>query len=121
MEAESTKELRRILEANRNELNEKSLPVLTRSEKIHAIKPELLLIIAIIVMKIIFGLIPIILYIAGVPGFTKLVVFSVIGVLVVFDILTFADREIRDRFFKNRYRGRILNARYEKAKNTEVQ
>lgn len=86
MEAESTKELRRILESHRNELDEKNSPTLTRSEKIHSIKPELFFI---TVMKIIFGVIPIVLYIVGAQGFTRIVAFSGIGVLLLFDILTF--------------------------------
>ena len=42
-----------------------------------------------IIMKIIFGVVPIILHIVGVPGFTSLVAFLGVGVLLLFDILTF--------------------------------
>lgn len=86
MEAESTKELSRILESHRNELGKKNSTSLTRSEKMHIIKPEL---VSTIIMKIIFGVVPIILHIVGVPGFTSLVAFLGVGVLLLFDILTF--------------------------------
>lgn len=102
------------------ELHEDNLPDLTIQEKIYAIKPEFLFLTAIFIMNILFGALPVILHVIEVPGFTRLVAFVGVGLVLILDGAVFFHKDARDYYFTRRYQKRLLNAQYEKARTPKM-